>query len=113
MTDYHVGMKVACVCDSWIIDPRFPQINVPKRGGSYIIRTIEDGDCGLAFRFHWLINVKYPYYPTREPGEAQFSLREADGRVNFVPIVERESKTDIAVLKKLLVPGTKVLETVD
>ena len=112
MTDYYVGQKVVCVRDGWVIPPGEGPLNTPQRGVDYVIRTIETGEHGLSLRFHWLINHKY-HYLIGGYAEPQFALHGLDGVVNFVPLVERESKTDISVLKKLLVPGTKVLETVD
>ena len=96
--NFHIGQKVVCIREDWINTDLIPHL--AKKGGVYTVRH------------------KYPAYGTTylllaeivNPIPSFLAQEPAFIAIHFRPVTER--KTDIEIFKRLLVPGTKILEPV-
>jgi hypothetical protein len=93
---FHVGMQVVCVFDSWI-DPRGAA--TPKNGLVYTVREIVDAAPWLGLRFEEIVN------PVLDHDEGVMEC-DFDARA-FRPV----RTTSIEVFERLLAPSPKERET--
>jgi hypothetical protein len=107
-TNFQIGQKVECLCDDWQAK-RFMQA-WPVAGKIYVVRGFYDVGHRLGLYLHGVHNEPRPWIDGF--AEAAFATINPDGQLNFRPVIERKTETDITELKKLLAPSPRKLEEV-
>ena len=111
MTDWHVGMKIVCVKDTWLTDCWMFVPNKPVMNGIYTIREVvpnwwyKEVDLAIwpeTFGIRLVEVVNKNIYWNHDSktifAEACFGVER------FRPLITKKTETDIAVFKKLLTP---------